>query len=71
MSKVPSVGEGAVPVRLRLHLPDGKRLADTTDWAGWKTKNIRESGALKTKYPGLAWPRRRPLGFQISDFRFE
>jgi ATP-dependent helicase HrpB len=57
MSDPPMVGEGKVPVRLRLHLPDGKRLADTADWAGWKLKEypgVRTM--LKTKYPGFLWP---------------
>lgn len=53
----PKLGEGRVPVRLWLGLPDGKRLEGTTDFPKWKTANYpRHRAAIKAKYPGFTWP---------------
>jgi ATP-dependent helicase HrpB len=53
----PVLGEGKVPVCLRLLLPDGKRLDETTDFLKWKSVSYpRHRAAIKVKYPGFVWP---------------
>jgi ATP-dependent helicase HrpB len=53
----PTLGEGKVPVRLSLLLPDGKRLDDTTDFPVWReTHYPKKRPAIRAKYPGLLWP---------------
>ncbi len=53
----PVLGEGKVPVWLRLLLPDGKRLDETTDFLKWKSSSYpKHRAVVKTKYPGFAWP---------------
>ncbi|RFC44922.1 MAG: ATP-dependent helicase HrpB [Verrucomicrobia bacterium] len=53
----PVLGEGKIPVWLRLLLPDGKRLDETTDFLKWKSSSYpKHRAAVKTKYPGFAWP---------------
>ncbi|MDB6174391.1 MAG: Helicase-associated domain protein [Chthoniobacteraceae bacterium] len=53
----PMLGEGKVPVRLCLLLPDGKRLEATTDFPKWKAANYpKHRATIKAKYPGFAWP---------------
>lgn len=53
----PVLGEGKVPVWLRLLLPDGKRLDETTDFLKWKSSSYpKHRVVVKTKYPGFAWP---------------
>ncbi|MDB6152427.1 MAG: Helicase-associated domain protein [Chthoniobacteraceae bacterium] len=53
----PMLGEGKVPVRLCLLLPDGKRLEITTDFPKWKAANYpKHRATIKAKYPGFAWP---------------
>jgi ATP-dependent helicase HrpB len=53
----PRVGEGAIPVKLWLQLPDGKRLEPTTDFLRWKVSDYpRHRSGLRAKYPGFVWP---------------
>ncbi len=53
----PRVGEGAIPVKLWLQLPDGKRLEATTDFLRWKVSDYpRHRSGLRAKYPGFVWP---------------
>lgn len=53
----PMLGEGKVPVRLWLLLPDSKRLEATTDFPKWKTANYpKHRATIRAKYPGFAWP---------------
>lgn len=53
----PMLGEGKVPVRLWLLLPDGKRLEGTTDFRKWKTESYpKHRATIKAKYPGFTWP---------------
>ena len=53
----PTLGEGKVPVRLCLLLPDGKRLDDTTDFPSWReTHYPKKRAAIRAKYSGLLWP---------------
>ena len=53
----PTLGEGKVPVRLCLMLPDGKRLDETTDFLAWReTQYPKRRAAIRAKYSGLLWP---------------
>ena len=53
----PTLGEGKVPVRLCLMLPDGKRLDETTDFPAWReTQYPKKRAAIRAKYSGLLWP---------------
>ncbi len=53
----PTLAEGRVQVRLYLLLPDSKRLDTTADFPKWKLANYpKHRSAVKTKYPGFAWP---------------
>ena len=53
----PMLGEGKIPVRLCLVLPDGKRLDETTDFPAWReTHYPKRRAAIRAKYPGLLWP---------------
>ena len=53
----PAVGEGRIPVRLWLQLPEGKRLDSTTDWPTWRERTYpKHRTMLRTKYPGFVWP---------------
>lgn len=52
----PLVCEGAVPVKLWLCTPDGKRLESTCDWPDWRAKNYPKlKPALAKKFPGFTW----------------
>jgi ATP-dependent helicase HrpB len=53
----PAVGEDAIPVRLALQAPDGKRLEVVSDFPRWREgayPKLRPQ--LRAKYPGFAWP---------------
>jgi len=53
----PRLGEGKIPVRLCLLLPDGKRLDETTDFPVWRESHYpKRRAAIRAKYPGLLWP---------------
>jgi hypothetical protein len=53
----PRLGEGQIPVRLCLLLPDGKRLDETTDFPVWRESHYpKRRAAIRAKYPGLLWP---------------
>jgi ATP-dependent helicase HrpB len=57
LKQQPTLGEGKVPVRLCLMLPDGKRLDDTTDFPAWReTHYPKKRAAIRAKYSGLLWP---------------
>jgi ATP-dependent helicase HrpB len=52
----PCVCEGAVPVKLWLCTPDGKRLEATCDWPDWRARQYpKHKGALAKKFPGFVW----------------
>jgi ATP-dependent helicase HrpB len=52
----PLVCEGAVPVKLWLCTPDGKRLESTCDWPDWRAKQYpKHKSALAKKFPGFTW----------------
>jgi len=52
----PFVCEGAVPVKLWLCTPDGKRLEATCDWPDWRARNYPKlKPALMKKFPGFTW----------------
>jgi ATP-dependent helicase HrpB len=52
----PKLVEGAVPVRLSLTTPDGKRLETTTDWPSFRTLTYPKlRGGLAKKFPGFTW----------------
>jgi ATP-dependent helicase HrpB len=52
----PFVCEGAVPVKLWLCTPDGKRLEATCDWPDWRAKHYPKlKSALAKKFPGFTW----------------
>ncbi len=53
----PSVCEGRAPVRLWLQTPDGKRLASTDNWPGFRTAQYPKlRNTLNSKFPSQAWP---------------
>jgi ATP-dependent helicase HrpB len=52
----PTVCEGHVPVRLWLCTPDGKRLASTTDWPSFQTRDWpKHRQAVAKKFPSILW----------------
>ncbi len=53
----PTVGEGAIPVRLALQAPDGKRLEVVSDFPRWREVSYPKLRVqIRTKYPGFVWP---------------
>jgi ATP-dependent helicase HrpB len=53
----PAIAEGAIPVRLALQAPDGKRLEVTDDFPKWReTTYPRLRPQLRAKHPGQLWP---------------
>ena len=53
----PTVGEDAIPVRLALQAPDGKRLEVVSDFPRWReTTYPKLRSQLRAKYPGFVWP---------------
>ena len=53
----PMVGEDAIPVRLALQAPDGKRLEVVSDFPRWREVSYPKLRAqIRTKYPGFVWP---------------
>ncbi len=53
----PMVGEDAIPVRLALQAPDGKRLEVVSDFPRWREASYPKLRAqIRTKYPGFVWP---------------
>ena len=53
----PTVGEEAIPVRLALQAPDGKRLEVVSDFPRWREVSYPKLRAqIRTKYPGFVWP---------------
>jgi ATP-dependent helicase HrpB len=52
----PLVCEGAVPVKLWLCTPDGKRLASTCDWPHWKANEWPKlKAAVQKKFPSVTF----------------
>ncbi|MEQ2007414.1 MAG: ATP-dependent helicase C-terminal domain-containing protein [Limisphaerales bacterium] len=52
----PLVCEGAVPVKLWLCTPDGKRLASTCDWPHWKAQEWpKQKAAVQKKFPSVTF----------------
>ena len=52
----PLVCEGAVPVKLWLCTPDGKRLAGTCDWLHWKANEWpKQKAAVQKKFPSVTF----------------
>ena len=53
----PTVGEEAIPVRLALQAPDGKRLEVVSDFPRWREVSYPKLRTqIRTKYPGFVWP---------------
>ncbi len=53
----PAVGEDAIPIRLALQAPDGKRLEVVSDFLRWRESSYPKlRSQLRTKYPGFVWP---------------
>ena len=53
----PTVGEDAIPVRLALQAPDGKRLEVVSAFSRWREVSYPKlRPQLRTKYPGFVWP---------------
>ena len=53
----PTVGEDAIPVRLALQAPDGKRLEVVSDFPRWREVSYPKlRPQLRSKYPGFVWP---------------
>jgi ATP-dependent helicase HrpB len=52
----PTLCEGRLPVLLSLCTPDGKRLATTTDWPTFLTREWPKHGqSVAKKFPGILW----------------
>ena len=52
----PTLCEGQLPVLLCLCSPDGKRVASTTDWPTFLTRELpKHRPALVKKFPGHMW----------------
>ena len=53
----PMICESKVPILLWLHLPDGKRVASTSDWPAWREKDYPKlRSGFRTRFPSLLWP---------------
>lgn len=53
----PTVGEDAIPIRLALQAPDGKRLEVVSNFQRWREVSYPKLRAqIRTKYPGFVWP---------------
>jgi ATP-dependent helicase HrpB len=53
----PMVGEDAIPIRLALQAPDGKRLEVVSNFPRWREASYPKLRAqIRTKYPGFVWP---------------
>ncbi len=53
----PTVGEDAIPIRLALQAPDGKRLEVVSNFPRWREASYPKLRAqIRTKYPGFVWP---------------
>jgi ATP-dependent helicase HrpB len=53
----PAVGEDAIPVRLALQTPDGKRLEVVSDFPRWREVSYpKQRSQLRAKHPGFVWP---------------
>ena len=52
----PTLCEGRLPVLLTLCTPDGKRLATTTDWPSFLTREWpKHRAVVAKKFPGHLW----------------
>ena len=52
----PTLCEGRLPVTLRLHTPDDKRLASTTDWPKFQEREWpKHRQAVAKKFSGVLW----------------
>jgi ATP-dependent helicase HrpB len=52
----PLVCEGAVPIKLWLTTPDGKRLTSTCDWPHWKANEWpKQKAAVQKKFPSVTF----------------
>ena len=53
----PTVGEDAIPVRLALQTPDGKRWEVVSDFPRWREVSYpKQRSQLRAKHPGFVWP---------------
>ena len=53
----PTVGEDAIPIRLALQAPDGKRLEVVSNFPRWREISYPKLRTqIRTKYPGFVWP---------------
>jgi len=53
----PTVGEEAIPIRLALQAPDGKRLEVVSNFPRWREISYPKLRTqIRTKYPGFVWP---------------
>ena len=56
LQEQPRIAEGAIPVRLWLCGPDGKRLTSTLDWLRFREHEYPKlKPALQKRYAGVAW----------------
>jgi ATP-dependent helicase HrpB len=56
LTEHPTLCEGRLPVQLQLCTPDGKRLASTSDWPGFVTREWpKHRQAVAKKFPSLMW----------------
>jgi ATP-dependent helicase HrpB len=52
----PTLCEGRLPITLSLHTPDGKRLASTTDWPAFVTREWpKHRQTVAKKFSGVLW----------------
>ncbi len=56
LTEHPTLCEGRLPVQLQLCTPDGKRLAITSDWPGFVTREWpKHRQAVAKKFPSVMW----------------
>ncbi len=56
LTEHPTLCEGRLPILLSLHTPDGKRLATTTDWPSFVTREWpKHRQAVAKKFSGVLW----------------
>ena len=56
LTEHPTLCEGRLPVQLQLCTPDGKRLATTSDWPGFVTREWpKHRQAVAKKFSGVLW----------------
>ncbi len=56
LTEHPTLCEGRLPVQLQLCTPDGKRLASTSDWPSFLTREWpKHRQSVAKKFPGVLW----------------